>query len=105
MDSRTTNEAGRLAGTARVLREIREFARLEDDYGQDVAVSITARAIQRFDQAVTPADVRGATKVFRALLSGEVSIGADRADLEARAKQVAYHFLRQVRQREGAVQG
>lgn len=105
MKNKSTNEPGKLAGTARVLREIREFAQMEDEYGQGVAISITARAIQRFDQDVTSADVRGAAKVLRALLTGKVSIRSERADLEARAEWIVDQFFGQVRQRKAATQG
>lgn len=105
MDTRTTKATSKLAGTAKVLREMHEFARMEEEYGQDVAVSITAKAIQRFNPDVTQADVRGAARVLRALLSGDVSLAVELEGVEARAEQAAHQLFRNLRQRESAELG
>lgn len=91
-------------GTARVLHELREYEELENDYDEEVALSITAKAFQKHDPKISRQDLKSAIKVIRAAKTGKVSVARERQIAEEKAKvatiKILHQFTSEVHEKE-----
>jgi len=80
-------------GTARVLHEVSEYDKLESEYDEQTAISVTTKAFQRKFPEINQRDVRGLVKCTRALLTGKVDIAAEHRLIENSAAKAAEDLL------------
>jgi hypothetical protein len=90
------NKENKCSGTARVLRELSEYVKLEDEYGEDVALTVTTKALQRSFPSIDCEDVRSTVKVIRAMQTGRVDVGMERQRMEDQAEKATVQLLQNI---------
>lgn len=84
-------------GTARGLHEFSRYEALEDEYGEETAVSLTTKALQRADSRITKGDTRSSVKVFRLMMGGSVDIAAEHQRAMSSADKAAVELVEGIR--------